>query len=138
MKTAWSRAACVAAVGLLFAMAGIGNAQGGGRSGSQNGVTQQSPTGQPTQQPTLPGMGTTTTDDSGPRMGHLEVEQEKARNNDRQKKLIEDTERLLALANELKLDVDKTNKDTLSLDVIKKADEIEKLAHSVKEKMKGT
>jgi hypothetical protein len=45
---------------------------------------------------------------------------------------------LLALATELKVDMDKTNKDMLSLDVIRKADEIEKLAHSVKEKMKGS
>jgi hypothetical protein len=33
--------------------------------------------------------------------------------------------------------VDKSNEHTLSLDVVKKADEIEKLAKSVKEKMKG-
>jgi len=36
----------------------------------------------------------------------------------------------------LKAEVDKTNKDTLSLKVIRKADEIEKLARTVKEKMK--
>jgi nitric oxide reductase activation protein len=59
------------------------------------------------------------------------------RNSERQKKLIADTERLLELANQLKTDVDKSSKDTMSMDVIKKADEIEKLAHSVKEKMKG-
>jgi uncharacterized protein YoxC len=63
---------------------------------------------------------------------------ERARNSDRQKKLVEETQRLLALANELKEDVDKSTKDTLSLDVVRKADEIEKLAHSVKEKMKGS
>jgi hypothetical protein len=50
---------------------------------------------------------------------------------------VTDTQKLVALANELKVDVDKTTKDTLSLDVIRKADEIEKLAHNVKEKMKG-
>jgi hypothetical protein len=50
---------------------------------------------------------------------------------------VEDTTKLLALANELKVAVDKSNKDTLSLDVVRKADEIEKLAHSVKERMKG-
>ena len=33
--------------------------------------------------------------------------------------------------------VDKTNENMLSMDVIKKAEEIEKLAHSVKDKMKG-
>jgi nitric oxide reductase activation protein len=65
-------------------------------------------------------------------------EQAKMRNVDRQKQLVSDTQKLLALANELKSDVDKSNKDTMSLDVIRKADEIEKLAHSVKEKMKGS
>ena len=69
---------------------------------------------------------------------HTQEDLDKLRNAERQKKLLADTERLLALANELKADMDKTSKDTLSLDVIRKADEIEKLAHSVKEKMKGT
>jgi hypothetical protein len=44
---------------------------------------------------------------------------------------------LLVLATDLKAQVDKSTKDTLSVDVIKKAEEIEKLAHSVKERMKG-
>jgi hypothetical protein len=48
-----------------------------------------------------------------------------------------DTDKLLKLAVELKGYVDKSNEDVLSLDVVKKADEIEKLAHSVKDKMKG-
>ncbi len=65
-------------------------------------------------------------------------DQARLRNMDRQRKLIADTEKLLALANELKSDVDKSSKNTLSLDVIKKADEIEKLARSVKDKMKGS
>ena len=67
----------------------------------------------------------------------MDANQVKMRNIDRQKQLVEDTQKLLALANELKADVDKSTKDTLSLDVVKKADEIEKLAHSVKEKMKN-
>jgi hypothetical protein len=45
---------------------------------------------------------------------------------------------LLKLATDLKTEVDKTTKDTLSLGVIRKADEIERLAHDVKEKMKLT
>jgi hypothetical protein len=64
-------------------------------------------------------------------------QQERSRNNDRQKRLVADTDKLLSLATELKQQVDKTNKDVMSVDVIKKADEIEKLAHSVKERMKG-
>jgi hypothetical protein len=63
--------------------------------------------------------------------------QEKARSVDRQKRLVADTDKLLALATDLKQQVDKTNQNILSVDVIKKADEIEKLAHSVKERMKG-
>jgi nitric oxide reductase activation protein len=68
---------------------------------------------------------------------HRNEQQEKMRNNDRQKRLVADTDKLLALATDLKAQVDKSTKDTLSVDVIKKADEIEKLAHSVKERMKG-
>lgn len=48
-----------------------------------------------------------------------------------------DTDKLLKLSVELKDSVDKSDENVLSLDVIKKAEEIEKLAHSVKEKMKG-
>ncbi len=68
---------------------------------------------------------------------HRAEQQARLRNNDRQKRLVADTEKLLALATDLKTQVDKSTKDTLSVDVIKKADEIEKLAHSVKERMKG-
>ena len=50
---------------------------------------------------------------------------------------MEETAKLLVLANELKAAVDKSDKNTLSLEVVRKADEIEKLAHSVKEGMKG-
>jgi len=70
-------------------------------------------------------------------MTKMEAEQAKMRLAGRQKQLVEDTQKLLALANELKAEVDKSTKDTMSLEVIKKADEIEKLAHNVKEKMKG-
>lgn len=61
-----------------------------------------------------------------------------AANIERKKQILEDTSKLLELATQLKAEVDKTNKDTLSLNVIRKADSIEKLAHGVKEKMKLT
>jgi hypothetical protein len=54
----------------------------------------------------------------------------------RRKQISDDSTRLLTLAMALKAEVDKTNKDMLSLNVIRKADEIEKLARNVKEKMK--
>lgn len=59
-----------------------------------------------------------------------------AANGERKKQISDDSTKLLKLATELKNEVDKTTKDTLSLDVIRKADEIERLARSVKEKMK--
>ena len=61
----------------------------------------------------------------------------KKQNLKRQQDLKKDTDKLLELATELKQYVDKTNENMLSLEVIKKAEAIEKLAHSVKEKMKG-
>lgn len=62
---------------------------------------------------------------------------EKKANLQRQAEIKKDSEKLLELATELKQSVDKSSADTLSLDVIKKAEQIEKLAKSVKEKMKG-
>ena len=66
-----------------------------------------------------------------------ERQRNKARNEERQKNLMQDTDKLLRLATELKQYVDKTDENTLSLDVIKKAEEIEKLAKKVREKMKA-
>ncbi len=63
---------------------------------------------------------------------------EKKLNEQREQNLKKDTEKLLELATELKQYVDKTNENTMSMDVIKKAEQIEKLAKSVKEKMKGS
>lgn len=61
-----------------------------------------------------------------------------AANAERKKQIADDSTKLLKLATDLKAEVDKTSKDTLSLNIIRKADEIEHLAHSVKEKMKLT
>ena len=56
---------------------------------------------------------------------------------ERYAKLKQETDQLVKLANELKSSVDKANQNTLSLDVIKKAEQIEKLARSVREKMRS-
>jgi hypothetical protein len=58
--------------------------------------------------------------------------------NQRRNQISVESTQLLAMAVELKAEVDKTNKDTLSLSVIRKADAIEKLAKTVKDKMKQT
>ena len=58
-------------------------------------------------------------------------------NQERQSALKHDTDELLKLATELKASVDKTSEKTLSVEVIRKAQQIEKLAKNVREKMKG-
>jgi len=63
--------------------------------------------------------------------------QAKAWNKDRHAEMKRDAERLFQLATELKQSVDKTDENMLSLEVMKKAEEIEKLAKNVKNKMKG-
>ena len=67
----------------------------------------------------------------------MQKDMEKKANQQRQADLKRDTEKLLKLSTELKEYVDKTNENVMSVNVIKKAEEIEKLAHSVKVKMRG-
>ena len=56
---------------------------------------------------------------------------------ERRAQLQRDTEKLAALTAELKESVAKSNPDLLSMDVVKKAAEIQKLAKSVEDKMKN-
>jgi hypothetical protein len=122
----------VAAIGLVLTMMVPARLSGG-----QVPIT---PMGGQGQRP-MPGMPKTgigtSEDDPDPLAAHRAAVQAKMQSDDRQKRLVADTDKLLALATDLKEQVDKTTKDTMSVDVIKKADEIEKLAHSVKERMKG-
>lgn len=67
----------------------------------------------------------------------MQKRMEKEANKQRQAELKRDTDKLLTLSTELKEYVDKTNENVLSMDVVKKAEEIEKLAHNVKMKMRG-
>ena len=53
-----------------------------------------------------------------------------------QEQLQKDTEHLLQLAQELKQEVAKAGSNTLSLAALRKADEVQKLAKNLKEKMK--
>jgi hypothetical protein len=126
--------------GLTLGSASFGWGQGslGGSSSGLSGISQGSGQRGASQTSPTPQVPALDSDEPGLSTRHTAEEMERARNSDRQKKLVEETQRLLALANELKEDVDKSTKDTLSLDVVRKADEIEKLAHSVKEKMKGS
>lgn len=68
------------------------------------------------------------------------IQQARRRNDQRQQDIVNDTAKLLVLTQQLKaeLEKNKNNKDQMSATTIKKAEEIEKLAKSVKEKMKGS
>jgi len=122
---------------LMTATSGMISGQRNGGMGQSGGIG-QSPMQNP---PPLPGRGTVglpsmdgrdaSMDPMRPR---LEEQQARTRNSERQKRLMADTNKLLALAADLKQQMDKANTD---VDVVKKAEEIEKLAKSVKDKMKG-
>ena len=86
---------------------------------------------------TVPGQRTPPEEDNTIPSDIQKAMQKKA-NEQRQAELKRDTDRLLKLSTELKQYVDKTNENVLSMDVIKKAEEIEKLAHSVRMKMRGS
>jgi type VI protein secretion system component VasF len=64
------------------------------------------------------------------------VPAEKAPMSEKQKQLLDQTNALLQLAAELKVSVDKSTKDQLSLDVVRKAEAVERMAKELKGKMK--
>ncbi len=96
---------------------------------SESGQQQQQPRpGQAGRNPMGP------PDATGPLSAH---NLEHMREQERRKRLLSDTARLVELTNELKTEVEASSKDELSLDVVRKAAQIEKLAHDVKERMKS-
>jgi hypothetical protein len=139
MRIVRSIAVAAVASGLVLSAPGMGRGEQRSGGASNSGSSSGSIIPDPSQVQSLPPPIAPSSDKDGGIMDHakMEEQQAKSRNIERQRKIVADTEKLLSLATELKGDVDKSDKNTLSLDVIKKADEIEKLAHSVKEKMKG-
>jgi hypothetical protein len=127
--------------GALAMAIGIVLLSTGTQAGSEQRGTQSPPDQRQSQMPSLssdPGLRRGVTDPNADAMSaKMGDQQARSRNADRQNRLEVDTKKLLALATELKEQVDKTDKNVLSIDVIKKADEIERLAKSVKERMKG-
>ena len=71
-----------------------------------------------------------------PAQKEMQERMAKEANKKRQQDIRNDTDKLFQLATELKAAVDKSNENLLSLDVVRKAEEVEKLAKKVKEKMK--
>jgi hypothetical protein len=97
------------------------------------------------QNPTEPAVPNPSMPSSPPHFGDLGSDKDsgtmaekmlRERNEDRQKAIVNESNQLLDLAKELKDAVDKSSKDQLSLAVVRKAEEIEKLAKDVKTKMR--
>jgi hypothetical protein len=80
----------------------------------------------------------------GPGMGNVPVtsgnsvqqQQARAANEQRQLEIKRDTEKMYQLTAELKESLEKSSQNVMSMDDIKKVEQIEKLAHGVKSKMK--
>jgi hypothetical protein len=89
------------------------------------------------QRPSIPPVGPPGEKTNPDIPSHTQKELEKKANEQRQAELKRDADKLLQLSSELKEYVDKSNENVLSVDVVRKAEEIEKLAHSVKTKMRG-
>ncbi len=88
-----------------------------------------------TQQPTAQQIGQPPPEETIPKDIADRMAKERLKN--RYDSLKRDSEKLLELATELKQYVDKSGENVMSLEVIHKCDEIEKLSKSVRTKMKG-
>jgi hypothetical protein len=125
----------VAVLCLVMLAVGAGSGGGIGVVRAQNSTLDknQNPT-----QPKTPNGSADDSDAAGDAMrARMRDDSVRALNDSRHKRLEDDVAKLQALTNELKSDVDKANKDELSLDVMRKAAEIEKLAHDVQSRMRN-
>ena len=66
------------------------------------------------------------------------IQQAQRRNSQRQQDIVKDTAKLLTLTEQLKTELEKNSKEQNSVNMSKQAEAIEKLAKSVKDKMKGS
>jgi hypothetical protein len=142
MQNATGRLRLWVGTGILVAgVAGFGARAAGPRGQTPGGPLSSQSSGQSPTSGSKNPFPTTTTTIEGPTeegdRSRMESQHQKMLTDERHKKLLEDTDKLLQLATELKADVDKATKNEMSLAVIKKAAEIEKLSHDVKERMKN-
>lgn len=68
---------------------------------------------------------------------HLPESYARMQNTERQRRLVGDTERLLMLTNQLKASIASSGTESLTPEMLRQMDEIEKLARSVKNKMRN-
>jgi len=72
-----------------------------------------------------------------PNDAKLRDQQDRLLREARQKRVVADTDKLVVLVTDLKAHVNSSTINSLSVDTIKKADEIEKLARDLKKQLKG-
>jgi len=87
-------------------------------------------------EPAIPGVSSNPAPEPDPSMRRMTAQMAFRRNAERQKQIVAQTAHLLELAQKLNDEVSKSNKDELSVSVVKEAEEIEKLAKSIKDKMR--
>jgi hypothetical protein len=125
-----SKTRCVVLMAVLVAgCSGLWGALSGARA--QIVHNQPPPSGSWNSGPMMPGDPSPNTME-----GMMAARSRMQRNVERQKHLVSDTDRLVALANELKLEVARSGSETLTPEMQHKIAEIEKLARSVKDKMR--
>jgi hypothetical protein len=110
----------VATIGVLLIAAGSARLKGGQMPGTEQGQTLDT--------------SKMTQDDPNAKLRDQQDRQLRAA---RQKRVVADTDRLAVLITDLKAHVNSSTINSLSLDTIKKADEIEKLARDLKKQLKG-
>jgi hypothetical protein len=87
--------------------------------------------------PVVPGVSPdNNSNGSDPSLRRMTEQMAMRRNTQRQQQIVSDSAHLLDLAQKLNDEVTKSTKDELSVSVVKEADEIEKLAKSIKDKMR--
>lgn len=84
--------------------------------------------------PIAPGIGSAAAND--PAAMRMKRARQVAVDDDRHKRMVSDADKLLELATALKAEVDKSTPNETSVTAFNKADQIEKLAHDVKQRLK--
>ncbi|WP_035350152.1 hypothetical protein [Edaphobacter aggregans] len=111
----------VATIGVLLITAGSARLKGGQMPGTEQGQTLD-----PMKIPQTEGID-----------AKLRDQQDRQLRAARQKRMVADTDRLAVLITDLKAHVNSSTINSLPVDMIKKADEIEKLARDLKKQLKG-
>jgi hypothetical protein len=110
-----------ATIGVLLITAGSARLKGGQMPGTESGQS-------------LDGVKITRSDSTDAK---ARAEQDRQLREVRQKRVVADTDKLTVLVTDLKAHVNSSTINSVPADMIKKADEIEKLARDLKKQLKG-